>query len=274
MPRGQGCSVPALTAMNRKLLGRIAAHRVPAFGLVTGSRICEGQDAALPAILDMWLAAGHDLGNHSFSHFDLNDTPLSRYEADVIRGAKVMDAALAKRGRTLKYFRHPFLHAGKDLATKRAFEKFLSNSGYKILPVTIDNQEWVFAEAYARAIGRGDNARAKQIADAYVNYMESVFEFFEKLSVDVAGREVKQVLLLHANALNADHFDELAQMMKRRSYTFITVDQALQDPAYRLPDTYAGQEGLSWLHRWAITKGMKRTQEPREPEYILKLSGN
>lgn len=274
MPRGQGCSVSALTAMNRKLLGRIAAHRIPAFGLVTGSRICEGQDAALPPILDMWLAAGHDLGNHSFSHFDLNDTPLSRYEADVIRGAKVTDGALAKRGRKLKYFRHPFLHAGKDLATKRAFEKFLSNSGHRVLPVTIDNQEWVFAEAYARAVGRGDNAQAKQIADAYVKYMESIFEFFEKLSVDVAGREVKQVLLLHANALNADHFDELAQMMKQRGYTFITVDQALQDPAYRLPDTYAGQEGLSWLHRWAITKGMKRTQEPREPEYILKLSGN
>ena len=274
MPRGQGCSVPALTAMNKKLLGRIAAHRMPAFGLVTGSGICEGQDAALPPILDMWLAAGHDLGNHSFSHFDLNNTPLARYEADVIRGAKAIDDALAKRGRTLKYFRHPFLHAGKDLATKRAFEKFLSDKGYKVLPVTIDNQEWVFAEAYARAMGRGDNALAKQIADAYVKYMASVFEFFEKLSVDVTGHEVKQVLLLHANALNADHLDELAQMMKQRGYTFITVDQALEDPAYGLPDMYAGQEGLSWLHRWAITKGMKRTQEPREPEYILKLSGS
>ena len=101
--------------------------------------------------------------------------------------------------------------------------------------------------------------------------MDTVFDFFERRSVEVVGYEIKQVLLLHANPLNADYFDELVAMMKRRGYAFITMDQALKDPAYQLPDTYAGPKGLSWLHRWASTKGMKMTEEPREPEFIAEL---
>jgi hypothetical protein len=143
--------------------------------------------------------------------------------------------------------------------------------GYRLAPVTIDNQEWVFAEVYAMAKERGDKATAERVAAAYVTYMEQVFDFFERRSVEIVGYEIKQVLLLHANPLNADHFDELVRMMKRRGYAFITVDRALEDPAYHMPDTYAGPRGLSWLHRWASTKGMKMREEPREPEFIARL---
>ena len=226
---------------------------------------------ALSDILDIWLKAGMDLGNHSYSHPDLNNTPLGRYQADVIRGETVTKRLLQKRGRKLKYFRHPFLHAGKDLETRKAFEKFLQERSYTLAPVTIDNQEWVFAEVYATAKDRGDRATAERIAGEYLKYMNTVFDFFEKRSVEVVGYEIKQVLLLHVNPLNADYLDELIGMMKKRGYGFISMDQALADPAYRLPDGYTGPTGLSWIHRWGLAKGMKVREEPREPQIIAKL---
>jgi len=271
MPRSARCDRKAHAEMNRKLLGSITEHRVPAFGLVVEGRLCERERGALPAILRMWLDAGLDLGNHSFSHFDINNTPLSRYQADVIRGETVTARLLAERGRRLRYFRHPFLHAGTDLRTKGAFEKFLLGRGYRVAPVTIDNQEWVFAEVYAMAKDRGDKATADRVAASYITHMKEVFDFFEKLSVQVIGYEVRQVLLLHANPLNADYFGELARMMRARGYAFVSIDRALEDPAYLLPDTYAGPRGLSWIHRWASSKGMKMQQEPREPEWIAGL---
>jgi peptidoglycan/xylan/chitin deacetylase (PgdA/CDA1 family) len=267
----QRCNAKGIAAMNKTLLKTIATNRIPALGLVVEGRLCESQRNALPEILNLWLDAGLELGNHSFSHFDLNHKPLAAYEADVVRGEAVTARLLKRRGKRLKYFRHPFLHAGKDLKTKQAFEKFLIDRGYQIAPVTIDNQEWVFAEVYAVASGRGDKATADRVGAAYLKYMEEVFDFFERLSVEVVGREIKQVLLLHANPLNAEYFDELVQMMRRRGYAFITLDQALRDPAYKLPDIYAGPIGLSWLHRWAFTKGMKTREEPREPEFIAQL---
>ena len=264
----QRCNAKAIQQLNARLLRTITANRIPAIGFVVESNLCAGQRPGLPHLLDMWLAAGLELGNHSFSHFDLNSTPLSLYEADALRGAGVVKERLRQRGRALKYFRHPFLHAGKDLKTKMEFERFLSNQGYSIAPVTIDNQEWIFAEVYAVAKERRDTATTRRVAIEYVVYMEKIFEFFEKRSVEVTGREIRQVLLLHANALNADHLDDIVRMMRRRGYAFISLDSALTDPAYRLPDKYAGPVGLSWLHRWALTKGMPMREEPREPEFI------
>ncbi len=274
MGRSGRCDTQAYTEVNRKLLRSITAERIPAFGLVVEGRLCERRRDALPGILNLWLDAGLELGNHSFSHFDLNNTPLALYQADVVRGETVTARLLQQRGKKLKYFRHPFLHAGKEPETKKAFEKFLEERGYKIAPVTIDNQEWVFAEVYAKVKGRGDEATARRIANMYLAYMEEVFDFFEKLSVEVVGREIKQVLLLHVNPLNADYFDELVSMMKRSGYTFISLDEALADPAYSLPDTYVGTRGLSWLHRWALGKGLKMREEPREPEFIANLYRN
>jgi peptidoglycan/xylan/chitin deacetylase (PgdA/CDA1 family) len=274
MPVSQRCRRDAFADVNRRLLKIISTHRIPAIGFVTEGNLCDRDKDALAELLGMWLEADLELGNHSFSHFDINTTPLARYAADVIRGEANVRSLLQQRGRRLKYFRHPFLHAGKDLDTKRAFESFLAERGYTVAPVTIDNQEWVFAEVYALAKERGDDATADRVADAYVTFMESVVDFFEKLSVRVVGYEIKQVLLLHANPLNADHFDELVRMMKRRGYAFISLDQALEDPAYRLPDTYAGPRGLSWIHRWALSKGMTMTEEPREPEFVAMLFRN
>ena len=272
--RGERCNSKAVAEMNRRLLQSVTTYRIPALGLVVEGRLCEKDRRALPGILNMWLDAGAQLGNHSFSHLDLNNTPLSRYQADVIRGEAVTSRLLRQRGRKLEYFRHPFLHAGQDLKTKRAFETFLTRRGYRIAPVTIDNQEWVFAEVYAMARDRGDSATADRVAAAYLTYMEEVFDFFEKLSVQVVGYEVKQVLLLHANPLNAEHFGELARIMIGRGYRFISIDEALKDPAYRLADTYAGPKGLSWIHRWASSKGMKTREEPREPPFVANLYRN
>lgn len=84
------------------------------------------------------------------------------------------------------------------------------------------------------------------------------------------------MLLLHANALNADHFDGLASMMRRRGYRFVSLERALEDPAYGSEDRYAGKGGITWLHRWALTRGVEPEffdGEPRTPPFVLDEAG-
>ena len=224
----------------------------------------------------MWLDEGLELGNHTFSHPDLNSTPLNVFEQDVIRGEEVTSRLLKARGQKLRYFRHPFLHAGNNIETKRRFEEFLAARGYRIASVTIDNSEWIFARAYENALLRGDRQMAKRVAQAYIPYMEEKFAYFEQQSLALFGYEMKQVLLLHANSLNADYFDGLARMIKKRGYTFITLDDALKDKAYTSPDSYAGPGGITWIHRWAITAGKDKDffkGEPRTPAFVMKEAG-
>jgi hypothetical protein len=136
--------------------------------------------------------------------------------------------------------------------------------------VTIDNDEWIFAALYADARKRGDAPQASRIADSYVAYMDVVCAFVEDLARRVVGREIPQVLLVHANALNADQFPRVAGLLKARGYRFATLEETLQDPAYGLPDTYVGEWGLSWLHHWEVTAGRKRTPSPDPPSWVMK----
>jgi hypothetical protein len=97
--------------------------------------------------------------------------------------------------------------------------------------------------------------------------MESVFAHFERVSRAFLGYEVRQILLLHANELNADYLTRLIRMLRARGYRFITLDAALDDPAYALPDVQVAR-GLSWLHRWMLAKGLPMRPEPLEPSFI------
>ncbi|HEV2761768.1 MAG TPA: polysaccharide deacetylase family protein [Pyrinomonadaceae bacterium] len=264
--------------ITRKLLAGIKAHGVPAVGFVNEGKLVQNgaRREESVALLRAWLDAGLELGNHTFSHNDLHTTPLEQFQQDVIRGEEVTRALLKERGKTLRYFRHPFLHTGRDLETKRKFEAFLASRGYRVAPVTHDNSEWIFARAYDNAGRRGDRQMMQRLGREYVAYMERKFEYFERQSVMLFGYEMKQTLLIHANALNADYFGELARMMRRRGYKFITLDEALTDKAYASPDTYAGPGGITWIHRWALTAG-KRDDffkgEPMTPDFVMKEAG-
>jgi hypothetical protein len=57
-------------------------------------------------------------------------------------------------------------------------------------------------------------------------------------------------------------------MLKRRGYSFVTLDEAMRDRAYRQPDTYTGAWGISWLQRWAMARGREFREEPPPPPYV------
>lgn len=270
---GAGATATAsLEDLTRRLLTAVRQHNVPAIGFVNESKLF-ATDARADVerrigLLRMWLDAGLELGNHTYSHRDLNEIPLDRFQADVIRGETVTRALLKERGQTPRFFRHPFLHVGADLETRRAFEAFLAGQGYTVAPVTIDNDEFVYAAAYAGALRRGDRAAAARIAEDYLRYIDEVFSFFEDVSRRTSGREIAQVLLLHANSLNADRFGAVADAIVRRGYRFVTLAEALEDPAYRRPDDFVGAPSNSWFSHWEVTAGRKPIPTPAVPAWI------
>ncbi|HEX8721468.1 MAG TPA: polysaccharide deacetylase family protein [Pyrinomonadaceae bacterium] len=254
-----------------RLLATLRRNRVPAVGFVNEGKLFRlGELDARAALLKAWLDAGMELGNHTFSHIDLRRAPLEQYRDDVVRGENVTRMLLADRGMKLRYFRHPFLFTGPTPEYKRGIEEFLAARGYTVAPVTVHNSDYVFADVYFKARARGDEETAKRVADAYVPYTESVFEHFERLSAETFGREIPQVLLLHANDLNADRFDALAAMLARRGYTLVPLEEALKDPAYAEPDG-PHANGISWLHRWRAARGLPAKWEPEVPKFVGEL---
>jgi peptidoglycan/xylan/chitin deacetylase (PgdA/CDA1 family) len=263
LPRGGDSpgSAAADLAMTMKLLTPFKNDKIPLTGFVNECRHADEAQELLP----LWTAAGADLGNHTCSHLDLSSTSVAEFEADVLKGERVTSAVL---GRMPPYFRYPYLHTGMTPEVREAVEAFLKKRGYTMAPVTLDDEDYVFARVYADKLAQGNAAEAARVLAAYVKYMDGIFAFFEGWGVKVTGHDVKQILLIHASQLNADAMPHLLQMMRRRGYEFVSLWEALTDDAYQLPDSYAGPQGISWIHRWAMEKGMKVQWEPEAPAWI------
>jgi beta-lactamase regulating signal transducer with metallopeptidase domain/peptidoglycan/xylan/chitin deacetylase (PgdA/CDA1 family) len=249
-----------LANKSRKLVRSLDANGVSAVAFVNEARLYDehgAQNDARVEVLREWLAAGHELGNETAHHTNLYESSVEEFEADVTRGDQLLSKLSAEQGRRVRYFSYPYLNTGASAEAKAEVERFLRERGYRVHPVTVDNMDWVFSRAYMEALRRDDEKTAARVRADYVPYMERMFAFYEAYSREVTGREIPQVLMLTAGALNADCFDDLAAMLKRRGYSFVTLDEATRDDAYSLPDTYTGLRGDSWLARWAVTKGLK-----------------
>jgi len=258
-----------ITDMTAKLLGTLRDQKVPAVGFVNEKKLYKfGEVDQRIKALQMWVDYGFELGNHTFSHASLNQVGLKAWEDDIVQGESVTRLLLDQHKMKLRYFRHPYLDTGRDLQTRRDAEAFLVARGYHIAPVTLDAWDWMFATVYEDAKKRGDTALQQQVTDSYLAYSDAMFGYEEQLSKQIMGYEPKQILLLHGNQLEGDHIGELLDLMRKRGYRFITLEDALGDQAYGLPDTYIGEEGTGWLEHWAITQGKPPMGDPLLPQWV------
>ena len=272
LPAGMADRLPAadITAMTAKLLGTLRDQKVPVVGFVNEKKLYHpGEVDERIKALQMWLDYGFELGNHTYGHASLNQVGLKAWEEEVIRGESVTTMLLAQHKMKLRYFRHPYLDVGRDLLTRREAEEFLAARGYRIAPVTLDGWDWMFAGLYEDAKKRNDTGLQQKIVKDYLSYHDAQFAYFEQLSVKIVGYEPKQILLLHASNLEADHIGELLDVLRKRGYRFITLQDALSDSAYSLPNTYVGEEGTGWIEQWAITQGKIPEGAPVFPQWVI-----
>jgi peptidoglycan/xylan/chitin deacetylase (PgdA/CDA1 family) len=262
-----------IVEMTTKLLGTLRDQKIPAVGFVNEKQLYKfGEVDDRIKALSLWLDAGLELGNHTFSHASLNRVALKDWEEEVVRGETVTRMLLAQHNMKLRYFRHPYLDVGRDLETRRQAEAFLADRGYRIAPITMDAWDWMYAGVYEDARKRGDSALQQQLVSSYLSYTGQVFDYYEKFSRDLLGYEPPQIILLHGNWLEADHIAELLELLRKRGYRFITLQDALSDAAYSLPDEFVAEEGTNWLDHWAITKGQPPRNTPVFPQWVMDRS--
>lgn len=269
---------------HRQLMAQLDAAGVPVTGFVNEGKLdVDGRMDPLRArMLEDWLDRGHALGNHTRGHVDLHAVGLEAFQRDVLDGERWLRPALAARGERPRWFRHPYLRAGRSAEARAALDAFLSAHGYRVAPVTVDNSDWLWAAAYRNVLDGLDNDAARERVLArlradYVPYMLAKLDYYQAQAQALLGRPLAQVWLLHANELNAATFARLVAGARERGYRFVALDEAMRDEAYvRGAEGYDGPAGPSWIHRWAIGEGRPGpffAGEPVTPAWVVALAG-
>jgi peptidoglycan/xylan/chitin deacetylase (PgdA/CDA1 family)/ketosteroid isomerase-like protein len=234
--------------VTKRLLEILARHKVPAVGLVIWGQVKGPADTAL---LDRWRAAGLELGNHSYGHKDLPRTPIAEDVDDIERGRKGLAEYLAPHGGTVRFFRFPYLREGETAEQFDAVRKALAASSQRVLPVTIDTQDWSFEEPYVQAVRRGDTRAARDVAGDALAALKAETLHHEETGDDLFGRTTPQILLLHANALGTAVWDELFSWFEKTGHRFATADDVLKDPVFSEEPRFLARYGCSLWDRIA-----------------------
>jgi len=255
---------------NTKILHAFARHRIPATGFVIEQHGEQLGTATTRKVLEQWIGKGFDLGNHFYSHADVDSISIEQAEQEILHGEASIRPLLESVSREPRYLRFPYNHTGDTKEKHAALAAYLAAHGYRMAPCTIDNSDYEFNHTYAIALARHDTQTASRVRAGYIAYTAAEIDWYTKLDRQVFGRDVTHIMLLHDSRLNADTIEAVISLFAQRGYRFVTLTEALQDPAYATPETYITSFGPMWGYRWANELHVKVNgrDEPDPPAWI------
>jgi peptidoglycan-N-acetylglucosamine deacetylase len=223
-----------------QLIDALRAHRVgAATGFVVGERLAS--DAQGRAAVAAWVAAGFEVGNHTYSHPSLHRGDARAYIDDVLRMEPLMHALEQRSGQRARYFRYPFLEEGRSEVERRLLARLLRERGYTVARVSVDFSDWAWGDPYARCLRRGDPEALALLSRSYVDNALAYLAWSEASAQRVLRRPFVHVLLLHANLATAHNLDALLSAYERAGAQFVPLSEALADAAYTAD--YAAEGG-------------------------------
>ena len=217
-----------------------AAHAPPSYGFVNAKGL--QQEPSSEAVLEAWRAAQFPLANHTFSHMGLSTNSAESFEQDLIADESILKKYMGSED--WHWLRFPFLDEGDDLGKHRALQAFLEEHGYRVAEVTLSFGDYAYSAPYARCLAKNDQQGLGQLKQSYLDGAAKSLEQGRALSVELFGRDIKHVMLLHIGSIEAVMLPQLLDLLKQRGFTLVTLAQAESDPAYSMhpdpPDHWNG----------------------------------
>ncbi|HTQ58851.1 MAG TPA: polysaccharide deacetylase family protein [Candidatus Solibacter sp.] len=219
-----------LVVANKILAAFRAANLPPVYGFVNAATL-EKEPADL-AVLQAWRDAGNPLGNHTWSHMNLDQNSLEAFESEIVRDEPTLTGLMNHDD--WHWFRYPYLAEGDTSSKHDAIRAFLAQRSYKIAAVTMSFSDYLWNEPYARCMAKGDSAAIAQLKSSYLSAADANITYYRQLSHTLYHRDVPYVLLMHIGALDAEMLPKLLDLYRSRGFRFITLPQAERNSFYRV----------------------------------------
>lgn len=190
---------------------------IPATGFIIAGNVSPDNIPVLERFRDQ----GYSLGNHTLSHVSANQVSTEHYLYQIDEADKRLQPVLT----TPKYFRFPYLAMGQG-NKKAAILNYLKTKQYTIAPITIDSKDFMFNQQLLAKPEAERRAFFEELKPVYLDY---IWLKTQEAAAKHPHKAYPEILLIHANLLNAYCLDDIISMLKAEGYRFVSLDKALQE---------------------------------------------
>jgi len=237
--------------ISNQILRVLTAEGIQAIGFVVQEKIDD--DPGSLVVLDDWLKKGQLLGNNTYAYVDLNELSARDFLEHAADGQESIRKLSRPSRIPYRYFRFPMLHEGNTKSKKKDVFKALDRNGYQIIPATVIPADFEFNHVFIQAEEK--EQWMEPLRKLYREHFTACLDYSEKQAEQVFGGPIPQIVRLHVGVATAAFLGDVLELLKTRGYQFVTVKEAMSDPAYQAEEDYVGPLGLSFIDRVAATQG-------------------
>ena len=235
-------------------------HVPPVYGFINAKRLEGSADGA--EALKLW-AAAEPFGNHTYSHMDLEQNSVEAYERDMAENEPVLE--LLGRKDDWHWLRYPYLHEGDTVEKRRAIRAYLKAHGYRIAQVTLDWEDYLWNFAYARCAAKSDTKAIEWLRSSYLNTASEFLDLGRAQANLIYGHEINYVLLMHLGAFSSTILPDALDLLKKKGFQLVTLEEAESDPAYEGDPDVALHDAGTFLDQWMQVKQIKYPDHADKP---------
>ncbi|WPU64531.1 polysaccharide deacetylase family protein [Peredibacter starrii] len=237
-------SAPEMTHLQvgKKLQETLKANHLKTILFVCGMRVDSSDGKKL---LSSWDDEGHILANHTYSHKNYNNSQITFdfFTQDIRKNENLIQEFKNFK----RFFRYPMLKEGDTVPKRNGLRTFLKDNKYSVGHVTIDASDWYISNRMVEKLNQGKKVDFEAYKKYYLNHIWDRAQYYNQLSKEILGREIKHNVLIHHNPLNAYFLGDLIQMFKSKGWKVISAENAFKDPAYSFsPNNLPAGESLLW----------------------------
>jgi peptidoglycan/xylan/chitin deacetylase (PgdA/CDA1 family) len=238
----------------RSIVATLKAAKAPAtYGFINAKGIQDAPETA--EFLDIWRAAGHPLGNHTFSHMDLHTNSVEAFAQDTLANEKTLQASMGSQD--WHWFRYPYLREGETAEKRRAVAAFLKDHGYRVAEVTLSFDDYAYNDPYARCLAAKDSAGVEWLKESYASRAAAELSGGREEARRLYGHDIGHVMLLHVGAFQMVMLPRLMEMIDQHGFDLVTLAEAQSDPAYTASESdVPTKSGSTLLERTRMARGL------------------
>jgi peptidoglycan-N-acetylglucosamine deacetylase len=235
-------------------------HLPPVYGFVNAKKLEGDPDGA--EALKLW-AEKEPVGNHTYSHMDLEQNSAEAFEREIDEDEPVLELLDPKSN--WHWLRYPYLHEGDTVEKRRAVRAYLKAHGYRIAQVTLDWEDYLWNTAYARCVEKKNQQSIAWLRSSYLSTASEFLDLGREQSKLIFGREINYVLLMHLGAFSSTILPDAFDLLRKKGFQLVTLEEAESDPAYETDPDVGLHDAGTLLDQMMQVKEIKYPPHAEKP---------